>query len=36
MYILIVLLILIAYSSLGTHITAGYDAFFRAVLPAYF
>jgi len=35
MYILIVLLILIAYSSLGTHITAAYSAFFRAVLPAY-
>ena len=36
MYILIVLLIVIAYSSIGAHLTAAYNAFFSAVLPAYF
>jgi len=36
MYILIVLLILYPRTPAGHSLTAGYDAFFRAVLPAYF
>jgi len=35
MFILIGLLIVISYSSLGNHLTAAYNAFFNAVLPGY-
>jgi Zn-dependent protease len=36
MYILIILLILVAYSRLGNQISVGYEALFRTLLPAYF
>jgi Zn-dependent protease len=36
MYIVIALLVIVAYSPLGDSLTRGYDALFRALLPAYF
>ncbi|MCL5734758.1 MAG: site-2 protease family protein [Actinobacteria bacterium] len=36
MYIVIALLVIVAYSPLGDSLSRGYDALFRALLPGYF